>query len=159
MSFYASGTRVSVDRSKGEIEGILKRYGASAFGYMADTERAVIQFQARERRVRFVLPLPDPERPDIRFHVWRDEVTNRERTDGQRAAVVEQETRQRWRALTLAIKAKMEAVESGITSFEDEFMAHIILPGGKTVSEMITPSIESAYKDGKVPNLLAWSGK
>jgi hypothetical protein len=36
---------------------------------------------------------------------------------------------QRWRALALAIKA----VESGIATFEEEFLAHIALPNGSTV--------------------------
>lgn len=81
-------------------------------------------------------------------------MTDRERTATQVQAIVEQENRQRWRALCLAIKAKLEAVQSGITTFEDEFMAHIMLPGGKTVSEMAAPVIENAYKSGKVPTLL-----
>ena len=52
-------------------------------------------------------------------------------------------------------KAKLEAVESGIATFEEEFMAHIVMPNGKTVGEMALPLIESAYKTNKhVPLLL-----
>ena len=45
--------------------------------------------------------------------------------------------RQRWRALNLAIKAKLEAVESGIVTFDQEFLAHIVGPSGQTVKPLI----------------------
>jgi hypothetical protein len=57
----------------------------------------------------------------------------------------EQATRQKWRALNLVIKAKLEAVEAGIVTFEDEFMAHMVLPNGATVAEYVGPQIEEAY--------------
>ena len=66
----------------------------------------------------------------------------------------EQAVRQRWRALALVIKAKLEAVESGITVFDKEFMAHIVLPDGKTVGEHMLPQIESSYETGSMPPLL-----
>ena len=57
-------------------------------------------------------------------------------------------------ALALVVKAKLEAVQSGIVGFEDEFMAHIVMPDGKTVAEHARPLIASAYETGKVPALL-----
>jgi hypothetical protein len=73
--------------------------------------------------------------------------------DAQRKAY-EQAERQRWRALALVIKAKLEAVESGITEFEREFMAHIVLPGGGTVGDWMLPQIEQAYSSGQMPAML-----
>lgn len=158
MGVYAKETSVPVERSRAEIESILSRYGATAFGYMADQTRAMIQFQAQERRIRFILPMPDPADKMFTRRIYRGQQTYGERPEGAARAAWEQACRQRWRALALAVKAKLEAVQSGITTFEDEFMAHIVLPGGKTVSEMVKPGIEVAYKEGKVPNLLAWDG-
>ncbi len=66
----------------------------------------------------------------------------------------EQACRQRWRALVLVVKAKLEAVETGITTFEQEFMAHIVLPDGKTVGERVRGAIAQAYATGKTPRLL-----
>ncbi len=60
----------------------------------------------------------------------------------------------RW--LALVIKAKLEAVESGITMFEEEFLAHIVLPDGKTAGEHVIPAIESSYQTGKVKALLPY---
>ena len=66
----------------------------------------------------------------------------------------EQACRSRWRALALAVKAKLEAVAIGITTFEDEFMAHIVMPDGLTVGEHVRPRIASAYESGQVTPLL-----
>jgi hypothetical protein len=38
---------------------------------------------------------------------------------------MEAETRRRWRALALAIEAKLEVVDTGIASFEHEFGMNI----------------------------------
>lgn len=62
--------------------------------------------------------------------------------------------RRRWRALSLSIKAKLETVASGISEFETEFMAYMVLPNGKTVAENILPEIARAYETGKMPKLL-----
>ena len=59
-----------------------------------------------------------------------------------------------WRALNLVIKAKLEAVECGISVFEDEFMASIVLPSGDTVGDFMKPQIEQAYISRTMPSLL-----
>jgi hypothetical protein len=67
--------------------------------------------------------------------------------------------RQRWRALALVIKAKLEAVESGIATFDEEFMNWILLPNGQTVGDMIRPKIEQVYLTGELPPLLLGIGE
>lgn len=47
-----------------------------------------------------------------------------------------------------------EAVECGISVFEDEFMANIVLPGGQTVGDFMKPQIEQAYISGTIPSML-----
>ena len=149
MTRYASQTSVSSEKSRAEIETTLTRYGATGFMYGWADQNAVVMFQMAERRVNFLLPLPD------RQAFKKTPAGQRTRgIDGQLAAF-DQAVRQRWRALLLVIKAKLEAVESQITEFEDEFMAHIVMPDGRTVSEHVRPSIATAYKTGKVPPLLA----
>jgi hypothetical protein len=142
---------VSPEKSRGEIERILVRYGADQFVYAYDQERAVIAFRANGRQVRFNLSIPKiddfAEGPG-----WRS------RTELQQKNAWEQVKRQRWRALALTIKAKLEAVEVGITTFEEEFLAHIMLPGGVTVGAWLGPQIERAYTDGEMPSLLPQLG-
>ena len=147
MGRYASQTNVPVDRSISEIKRTLERYGASQFGYAQDSERglASVCFSMCDRHIRFVLAMP--KREDEQF--WR---TKRgRRSPDQALKAWEQACRQRWRALALCIKAKLEAVESRISEFEDEFLAFIVLPGGSTVGQLVKPQIENAYLTGEPP--------
>lgn len=66
-----------------------------------------------------------------------------------------QEVRALWRGLALLVKAKLAAVEAGISEFEVEFLPHTILPDGSTVAEQVLPTIEAAYRRGAVAPLLA----
>ena len=149
MPQYAANTSVSVEKSRAEIETILTRYGAGQFGYATDSERglATIQFAAEDRHVRFVLQLPAQSDDEFRWTPARKKL----RSADQRFRAWEQACRQRWRALALAIKAKLEAVECGIAEFEEEFLAHIVLPSGQTVGGVMRPQIEQAYMTGDQP--------
>ena len=150
MSF-AENTSVPIERSKVEIESMLIRYGADQFVSGWGEREARIQFRAHGRFVRFVLPLPKKDEQRFTQHA-RYEWKTRSAAEAQKAW--DQELRRLWRALALVCKAKLEAVQSGIVSFEDEFMAHIVLPDGKTVAEHARPMIASAYDSGKVTALL-----
>jgi hypothetical protein len=150
MSKYAESTSVSSEKSRMEIEKTLNRYGAGGFIYGWQGNSAVVAFEMSNRRIKFILPLPDKTSREITHTAGRG--FKRSPEDAQNAW--EQAGRQRWRALALAIKAKLEAVESGIATFEEEFMAHIVLPSGQTVGAWMAPQIESAYQNKKMPPLL-----
>jgi hypothetical protein len=150
MSRYAENTEVTSDRSRAEVERTLKRYGAVQFAYGWDRAGAVIGFVAHGRQVRFVLPLPDPA--DREF--THTPAQGAQRSPAQIEAGYERAVRQRWRALALVVKAKLEAVEAGIAVFEDEFLAYTVLPGGETVAQAVGAQIAEAYQTGEVPALL-----
>ncbi|WP_162792343.1 hypothetical protein [Novosphingobium sp. P6W] len=52
-----------------------------------------------------------------------------------------------------------EAVESGIAVFEEEFLADIVVPNGRTIGEETRPLIAQAYSDGAMANLLLAVGR
>jgi hypothetical protein len=131
MAKYARETEVPAERSRSEIEQTLKKYGATSFGYGWQESGAIVVFEFKGRRMKFSLPMPDESFP------------NRGK-----------EERRRWRSLLLSIKAKLVTVDDGISTVETEFMGHIILPNGMTVSEWMHPQIDTAYRDGKMPPLL-----
>jgi len=112
-SSYAHRTKVPVARSKAEIEGVLKRFGASGFGYMTQRGVALVMFEANGRRIRFTLPSPNERTP----------------------AATEAEERRLWRSLAMAIKSKLDIVRSGISTFEAEMLPYTMLPDGRTFSE------------------------
>lgn len=149
---YASETTVPVERSRAELERILERYGADAFASGWDAKGAQIIFRAQGKHVKFELPLPD--RNDRSFLFYKRGNNDHRRTQEAAQKEWEQACRQRWRALALVVKAKLEAVEAGITVFEDEFMAHIVLPNGETVGEWMRPQVEEAYASGVMPSEL-----
>lgn len=141
---YAAKTSVSSEKSRGEIERTLARYGAEGFAYGWTRDAAQVAFVMNGLRIQLSLPLPD--RTDRRFthHSYgrRSEVSAEKE--------YEQAIRQSWRALALVVKAKLEAVAAGIATFEDEFLAYIAIPGG-TVGDLMRPQIAAAYETGQVP--------
>ena len=109
----------------------------------------MVSFSAEGCHIRFVLAMPKQDEelfwklkrgrrtPDKAYHAW------------------EQACRSLWRSLLLCIKAKLEAVDSGIEMFEDAFMANIVLPDGRTVGELMQPQIDQAYISGGMPQGIA----
>lgn len=149
---YAANTTVSSVRTKMELEALLKKHGADSFFSGWGQDKAFVAFRIERRNVRFELPIPD-----------RNDFLRAKNRYGSRPTHVvdkhhDQAIRARWRALLLVVKAKLEAVESGITTFEAEFLAHIQLPNGETVGQWMKPQIEDAYSLGHMPLQLS-SGK
>jgi hypothetical protein len=146
---YAMTTSVPVERSRAEIEKLLSRHKCAKFMAGVDHElhRATVQFQAHNRIVKFEIALPNPADPKYK----KIKNSYLQRSAAGVAKTVEQEERTRWRALLLVIKAKLEAVESGIATFEEEFLAHVLLPNQQTVAEFIGPTVAQIYETGRMP--------
>jgi hypothetical protein len=151
MPTYAAETTVPVERSRAEIERTLVRFGATGFLYGWDDDNALIGFVMNGRQIKFLLPMPDRKDRSITHssHRWPRPRTPKQIEDAYQKAV-----RQRWRALALVIKAKLEAVESGIAEFEDEFLAYIALPDGRTFGQWARPQIDDVYQSGNMPALM-----
>jgi hypothetical protein len=113
-----------------------------------DADRALIGFTMKDRQIRFTLVLPPVE-------AFQKTDTGRNRSKRELAERArEQAIAERWRALLLVIKAKLEAVEAGIALFEDEFLANTVLPNGSTVGQWAKPQLDAAYETGSMPKLL-----
>lgn len=132
---YAKGTRVPVERTRMEIEALLSKHKARATAVFNSTDGAAVAFEMHERRIMFRIALPAG--------------------DNSKAA---QGRREKWRALLLSIKAKLVSVEGGIETFEEAFMAHVVMPDGSTISEHVKPRIAAAYKEQKMVPLLPGPG-
>ena len=150
---YARNTTVSAMRTRNQIEETLERYGADGFAYATQGNLATVIFAMENRRIRFVLELPDPE--EFRY---TNHSPPRERSDRAQREAYDQACRQRWRALLLVIKAKLEAVTAGISTIETEFLANIVLPDNATAGEWMLPQIDRAYRTGEMPPLLPAAG-
>jgi hypothetical protein len=116
---YAEDTRVPVDRTKQELEQLLRKHGAEGFAAGWDARQDRVEFLWKGKQIRFVLP--------------RDPKTSTPQGD-----------RQRWRALLLVVKAKLEAVRAGIAVFEQEFFGFIVIPGtDETIYDYAAPRLKA----------------
>lgn len=150
MARYAETTEVSADRSLGQIQALLKQHGASAFSYGEDNAKFGVGFVMEGRSYRFIVPLPQPNDPEIRFTD-----TGKERAAGTVQTLLGQGRRQRFRALLLVLKAKLEAVEIGITTLEEEFLPALVLANGETVGQWAKAEIIDRYALREMPRLMA----
>ena len=147
---YAADTTVTVERSKAEIEKILAGYGATSFAMGWQEGGASVAFTCHARFVRIKLPMPRPD--EKRF---THTSSGAPRSSSAAASQWEKGCRARWRALVLLIKGKLEAVEAGIVTFEEEFLAHTLLPSGSTVHETMGEPIAEAYRVGTMRPLMS----
>ena len=125
-SRYAKGTSVTVDRSRAAISKALRDYGATGVMEGWDGDKAFVAFLHGKYQVRIVIQIPDNER----------------------------RTRERYRVLLLLIKARFEMIATGSRTFEEEFLADIVMPNGQTVSEGALPTIRQAIEEGRMPQKL-----
>lgn len=140
---YAATTSVPVDRSIGEIGALVKKRGGQRFAYFEEPERISIAFEMADRQVRFTVPL----------YEWRDRQFERDgrnsiRSQAQRQSSADQLNRSRARALLLVIKAKLESVEAKVETFEQAFLANVVLPSGQLLGDAVKPKIQAAYVEG-----------
>jgi hypothetical protein len=150
---YAESTTVSAEQSEMDIKRVLRQHGATTVATVETNGRAQVLFEMAARRIKFELALPD--RRDPKF--THQPVRGGRRSSTAANAAYEQAVRQRWRALHLVIRARLEAIEAGIESFEEAFLAHIQLPSGETVGHATAPAIEAAYAGDPMPALLPGS--
>lgn len=147
MTAYAQDTSVPVERSQREIEDLLSKHGAKKFGRGFEEGRAVVWCELADRRIMFELELPTAA----------SVAKQRKRPGRISQEQVAQAQRARWRALALTIKAKFVAVESGVETFEEAFLAQIVVPhDGRSVrfGRVAARAIAEAYSGGTMPPLL-----
>jgi hypothetical protein len=137
---FAATTKVSVEQSQSEAAALLAKHGATQHMIATDAARGVhaVLFQIGGRGYRLEVTVPKT----------RDPLAD------------EQSARQRWRALLLLLKAKLEHVRMGMSTIEREFLADMMLPGGKLLHQHVAEQLEAAAKNGVTtpPLLMPWGG-
>lgn len=153
---FAKGTKVGVEKTRFEIEMLLKKHGATAFFSSSDDTRGVALFGFRlaDRLFRFEVRVPlATQAPSVPKHGPR-------LTPSQVAARVDEwvvaEERRRWRVQLLCVKAKLETIATGETTVEREFLADMVMPNNKTVGQQVIPMLAKAYATGQMPSILAF---
>lgn len=136
---------------------------AGVWQFPAETPALLLPALVRQR-AQTLLRRYQVEVPAIEDWVWHGRFVSeapsvtpgrkRLRTPEQALRAWEQATRQCWRDMALIIKAKLEAVASGVTTFEDEFSSRFMLPNGNTVGQWLHPQLAQAYEMQRMPPML-----
>ena len=149
MTRYAKNTTVSCEKTRAEIERIATRYGAEEFAYKTVVGSiAMIGFKIEQRQVEFTVDLPS-------MTEFETTANGRDRSANVAHDHWEKACRQRWRALKLVIQAKLEAIECGIATLDQEFLAYLVLPGGGTIGDKLLPQIPHMIEANTMPRLTA----
>ena len=138
---YAEGTDVPVDRSRGEITGILATHGVQRMGWTTSPEGDELGFELAGGTFRFTIRKPTLE--DVRAAAEADGKDLRYILNW--SAKVDAEWRRRWRANVLLLKAKLEFIDAGDTTIDRELLAYRVLNDGRT--------LEQALAEGRLPLL------
>lgn len=153
---YAEGTSVPIEKSKAEVEQLLRKAGASQFttGWDEDARLSRVLCRLGEFYIRFDVKVPNPtDYAQVPVPNSRPPRT-RDRTHEELRKVLDAEERRRWRALVLIVKAKLEMIEQGMSTVEREFLADIMLPDGGTVGDRLGKQLIESYRTGNMPRLL-----
>lgn len=119
---YAENTKVEPEQSVAEIRKYAELRGATNFTFAMGDQGGAIRFVIGTRWVQFTA-----ERPEAG-------------PEGM------QEYRRRWRAVLLKVKAAFEVYADGAdTSVEEAFMAHLMLPDGRTVGDHVVADLDRVY--------------
>ena len=154
---YAAGTKIAVSQTEGEIKKLLRRAGADNIALAEGGGKATVLFELADRRFIMHLPLPDRMSKDFThgYPAKGSRAYKRPLSETQADDRWEQACRQKWRALLLCIKAKVEGVEAGVETIEQAFFAHLVLPSGETISEWAErDENRSQLSAGRMPPLL-----
>jgi hypothetical protein len=144
---YASDTRVSPERSQEQIKNTLRRYGCDKFGVLESTDSVMVMFEVRALQIRMEVKLPPRDE-------FLEDAAGRKRKAEHVTNAQEKAIRARWRSLFLCIKAKLEAVATGISTIEQEFMPFVVMPDNRVLGEHVIPRLKDMASGGKLPPLL-----
>lgn len=133
-------TSVPVERSQGEIRKLLAKHGVSRqiFEEARDDfgqRWASISFMHGASAVRMRVPL---KQVDERLVSQKYQRARSKTKDQIRDELYEQEERRIWRVIAWNLKARMVAVEEGVETFEEAFLAHLLdRETGRTIYEQL----------------------
>lgn len=139
-------TEVSVEKSQGDLRKLLTKYGADRFTFgesvdLEDVRWAGVEFTHDGHLVRMVAPLKPPDEKWVRGKVQRARSKTREDFVAEHH---EQEARRIWRVVFWSLKSRLVAIEEGVETFEQAFLAHLVDPASdRTLWQHIAPSVEA----------------
>lgn len=147
---FAEDTAVPVAKSRGEIDRLLREWGADGIQWADDfrNDRAVLRFvwtrDGKSYLARFGIGLPSAK--DLERHA----IDGRTRRVSQAKldALLAQRGKREHRLLLLWLKAALNAVDAGLVSAEALFLPFFEDHDGQTVAEVALPRLPGLLAGG-----------
>ena len=150
----SADTKTGVSQSQVALERLLRRYGASGFGFNSDY---------REHQIRVTFRVPDapgsqtivPVRLEISIAAIARALYPQIKASNLSAAAWEQAERVAWRHLVLWVDAACSATNAGLQTMSEAFLAHALVksPTDGTIRRVIE-MLDIAAGDGGYRALL-----
>lgn len=136
MARYAKNTSVPVSKSRVQVQKLLVDYGIEEFFFGTSPRGEGVGFKHEGKVYKHNVPMPD-------------------RNDYGYETKYNQAVRQRWRVFYMSLKMKLEEIQDGGISFEDQFLSMMTLPDGSTVADfMRLPENIALLNKSEMPKLL-----
>lgn len=159
---YAEGTSVSIGRSRGQIDDLLRAWGCTGTSWSDDWESGIAVLQFRWKRsddeiyiARLTLRLPTEEQ--LRQKA-RHERTGKV-LDSKLAKLRKDCGQQEYRVLFLWLNGAFNAVEAGIVTAETVFLPFLVGNDGRTVAEAALPRLKKLLSAANAQALLPAPGE
>lgn len=158
---FAEGTSVSMGKSRGEIDDLLRAWGCNGVSWLDDYEAGMVQLQFRWARddaagarlvylARFTLRLPSEAALRERAIDGRTKRFSQTKLEALRKANGQQEHR----VLLLWLKAAFNAVDAGIVDAATIFLPFLVGADGQTVADVAVPKLAKLLR-GSATQLLS----
>lgn len=131
---YAEDTKVPVGRTQLQLKERLQKAGADQVAVFESAEGGAVAFRLAGSMYRLTVPA------------------------NPRAKDPAQDLRRSWRLLFILTTTKLEAIRDGASTPEREFLADMLLYDGQTVGGWMTPQIDQARAEGRMPKQLLLEG-
>lgn len=136
MAKYANKTKVTASTSKVQVQELLVNYGIDEFFFGTSPRGEGVGFKYEGRVYKHNVPMPKQDDYDYETQY-------------------SQAIRQRWRIFYMSLKMKLEEIQNGGISFEDQFLSMMALPDGSTVGDfMRLPENIAKLNKAEMPKLL-----
>lgn len=153
---FAQNTSTPIARSRGEIDKLLRDWGAKSIQWTDEFEedRCTLRFMWKHDNIEYLarISVDLPGRDQLEKQAWHGGLKRIH--EGKLKKLMDQRGKQEHRLLLLWIKAALNAVEAGIVSAEAIFLPFFEDQQGNTVAEIAVPKL-SQLRSGSAIKLLS----
>lgn len=139
-----SSTTIRAENTQADISRELSKYGITSVQHTNTPNGFSVAFQAEVKEI----SKPVTIRIDIPWVQDKDKIDQYGYRD----------QRIKYRVLFNYIKSLLTAWDNGLKAFTDIFMPHIVLPGGRTVSQDLLPKYTMAVESGDIQEVKLLEG-